>query len=221
MDLESCMKIKEEALSIYKIIEEQTEKINALEDKIKSMLPKGYWYTYDIDTSWKHPKKYSVKKVEFCKSDFLITVKEVFKKKPWPTFTGESHYYLDSFNSLNIYKTAEEAIEAHQHRICPKCGCFMMYSESTWCKSCMEERSRAAKQFNEEHQFYDPVKKHFYNVEYEDELTRNSWRGFDGRYFKIRRLDTVEVIETCNLWSDGLGENTKNLPEIEFLNTGN
>ena len=207
--------------NICGIIEEYENRLSDIEKQAKALLPKGYWYTYDIDTSWNRPKKYSVKKVSCTKfGDIIITVKEVFKKKPWPSFTGESIYYIKDFMKLNIYKTEQEAIDAHYHRICPKCGGFMMNSDKTWCVDCIKKRRLAAEQFKQSHRFYEPKRGWLYHIEYEDELTRHSNRGFNGDHFKIRRLDTGEVIETNNLWSDGGAKNIHNLPEIEFLKGG-
>lgn len=217
MSNEKIFELVSKANLINQTIEKQQNEVHNIEDQIKSMLPKGYWYTYDVDKNWHYPKKYSVKKVECGTQNARITVKEVFKKKPWPSFTGETTYYLKDFLNLSIHKTEQESIDAYYNRICPKCGCPMMNSHETWCDSCMTERKLIAKEFENSHRFYNSVNKSTYHVEYEDELTSPYERGFDGKYFKIMRLDTGEIIHTRNLWSDNIGENTNNLPEIKFL----
>lgn len=192
------------------------QQIAEIESKIKSMLPKGYWYTADIDTFWNRPKKYSVKSVSCYAHEIRVTVKEVFKKKPWATFTGEHNYTLQEFLELNVFKTEQEALDAHMHRICPKCGEFMMCSKYEWCIECMKDRKRIEDEFNAKHWFYEPNGKHVLQVMYEDELTRR--KGYDGRSFTLRRLDTNEIIHTSNLWGVRYGENYEGFPEIEIVN---
>ena len=212
-----CAVVEQEIENAKKEFEKKVKHRSYVESKIKSLLPKGYWFTYDVDTSWQHPKKYSIKNVSCDGNKIYVTVKEVFKKKPWPTFTGESVYRLEEFAKLSIYKTTEEATDGYLHRICPKCRGFMGYSRRTWCNKCMNHRDIVKKDFRTAHSYYDPKTNQHYHVEYEDELTRPSDRGFEGQSFTIRRLDTGEVIYTRNLWSDGFGENKNNLPEIEFI----
>lgn len=203
---------------IEKQVDEKQKEIDSLQHTIsvkkremKNLLPKGYWYTYDIDEKWNHPKKYSVKEV----SCGYVTVKEVFKKKPWLGFTGEHVYRLENFLNLSIHKTEEEATEARKRRICPKCGNYMGLVQTKWCRDCMKERERVADEFNSNHRFYEPITKSFYHVKYDDELTRD--RGYNGKSFVIRRLDTNEIIHTSNLWSWGSGQNVEGLPEIKFI----
>lgn len=212
-----CAIADQEIKNTKKELEKKEKHKSYLESKIRALLPKGYWFTYEIDTSWKFPKKYSIKGVSCGGERVYITVKEVFKKKPWPTFTGESVYRLEEFVKLNIYKTEEEAKYGYAHRVCPKCGGFMWYGSDTWCDKCMHQRRLTADEFAKSHRFYDPITRHQYHVGYEDELTKPSWRGYEGQSFTIRRLDTGEIIHTNNLWSDGFGDNISNLPEIEFI----
>ena len=216
IDFEKLNKLRDSATSISRSISSLEKEYEEVINEMFVLFPKGYWYTYDIDTNWHHPKKYSVKEVSVgYGGEIYVTVKEVFKKLPWPGFTGRHSFRMDEFLNLNRYKTESEAIDAHQHRACPKCGNFMMNSEYKWCNNCINERRKIREEFKKNHRFYHAPRKNFYIVEYEDELTRN--RGYGGQSFTIKRLDTGEVIRTSNLWSDGYGENTNNLPEIEFI----
>lgn len=193
------------------------KQINKYKKEIKSILPKGYWFTYDIDMSWKHPKKYSIRDVYTHNNTLYITVKEVFKKKPWFGFTGEHRYSLDGFFRLNRYKTAEEATLAYHNRICPKCGGKMGDSANAYCMHCMSERYKKKYEFEANHRFYCKSEDCVYIIEYTDELTTQL--GFEGQKFVLQRLDTKEIIETCNLWTHGkpYKEEDKNLPNIEFI----
>lgn len=214
INVERLYELGKGAKEIKQIIKAEEDKLKVFEEEAKKLLPKGYWYTCDIDSNWHKPKKYRIKNVSFgYDGDIYLTVKEVFKRKPWPTFTGEHSFSLSRFLNLAIYKTEEEAL----HRPCPKCGGAMMSSRYKWCIKCMAERDKIAHDFDEKHKFYDPIKKHFVNVRYEDELTHSCSKGYDGARFVIRRIDTNEVIYTTNLFSVGYGENINNLPEIEFL----
>lgn len=212
----SIQDIEKQVDEKQKEIDSLQHKISATKREMKNLLPKGYWYTYDIDENWNHPKKYSIKEV----SCGYVTVKEVFKKKPWPGFTGEHVYRLENFLNLSIHKTEEEATEARKRRICPKCGNYMGLVQTEWCRDCMKERERIVKEFNESHKFRDAITGNVYGVEYEDELTKAWHRGYNGKFFVIRRLDTNEIIHTSNLWSWGSGKNMEGLPEIEFITEG-
>ena len=214
-DTSKIEKLCNDASVIQKEIENYNTQLEDIYKNIKSMLAKGYWYTCDIDLYWKKPKKYSIKNIYIKDNKVDITVKEVFKKKPWSSFTGETYVPLNTFLNLNIYKTEEEAMDAYLHRICPKCGGFMLNSDLPWCGQCMKKREVARKEFDSTHRFYDPKRRHFYNVEYDDELVRD--RGYGGAKFVIRRIDTNELIMTSNLWGCGFGDNVNNLPEIEFV----
>lgn len=212
-----CAVAEQEIENAKKELKKKERHRSYVESKIKSLLPKGYWFTYDIDTSWPHPKKYSVKNVSCGGNKIYITVKEVFKKKPWPTFTGESVYCLEEFAELNIYKTAEEAKDAYVHRICPKCGGFMGYSSDKWCRKCIDDRWKKKREFESKHFYYCPDTDGCYQVGYEDELQRKSDKGFGGYRFVLRRLDTGEVIYTTNLISCYKSDAYNTLPQIEFV----
>lgn len=135
IDMEKINKLREESVNINKLIEEKEKELKKitkeLDDKnneIKNLIAKGYWWTCDIDDTWKKPKKYSIKEVRCYKSGGIyLTVKEVFKKRPWHGFTGEYIYPLDEFIKINISKTEQEAAEKYYNRICPKCGGIMKY----------------------------------------------------------------------------------------------
>lgn len=211
-----CAAADQEIEAAKNVLAQKERHKSHVEDNIKALLPKGYWFTYDIDTNWKHPKKYSVKKVS-CGRNVYVTVKEVFKKKPWPTFTGEHVYTLEEFVKLNIYKTPEEATDGYVHRICPKCGEFMGYSSRSWCNKCMANRRIVAEEFEKTHYYYVPEKESCYYIGYEDELSDPYHRGFFGRSFTLRRLDTGEIIHTNNLWSAGCSKDCEKLPHVEFI----
>lgn len=225
INMERCIAISKECEEIELIIKsyedkikEQNERLKEREKEVKELLAKGYWWTYDIDTRYHHAKKYSIKKIELGINTFYITVKEVFKKAPWPGFTGEHYYSLNDFMKLNIYKTEQEANDAYYNRICPKCSEIMKYSTSKWCNKCMHERNENRRKFIENHRFYSPEKDTVYTVGYTDELTRSQDKGFYGKHFIIQRMDTMEIIETDNLWSSYPREDYKNnLPKIKFI----
>lgn len=221
IDIEQCLELAREANVIAISIKEQENKIQNIKKKIKSILAPGYWYTCDIDERWNRPKKYSIKEVSFSSNNIYITVKEVFKKKPWTNFTGEHIYTLEKFIQLNRYKTTEAAFEAFTHRICSKCGGFMGTTHRCWCDLCIEKRFKEKEKFETSHTFYCREKDSFYKIGYEDDYSEmyHLDRGYGGRYFKLQRLDTNEIIETNNLWSWGaFGRGNKNgCPEIKFL----
>ena len=215
INVERLYELGKDAKEIKQIIKVEENKLKKVEDEAKKLLPRGYWYACDIDRNWHRPKKYSIRNVSFSDSgSILIEVKEVFKKKPWEGFTGKHLFYLDEFLKLKIYKTEEVAM----NRPCPKCQKPMMNSHQEWCYNCMKQRRIDADIFYENHKFYDPKQKRKFSVHYEDELMWPAHKGYGGQHFTIRRLDTGEIINTTNLWSDGYYEsNVDNLPEIEFL----
>jgi len=216
IDIKKCNAILKEWSEIESAINEQKEKIKIKEKELKTLLPKGYWWSYDIDTSWNRPKKYSIREISVCNGKLYITVKEVFKKAPWKGFDGKRIYLLDKFIELNIYKTEEEAKRGHYNRICPKCGGIMKYASSKWCAECMIKRENEKQIFERNHMFYHPEEHRIYQVKYTDELSY--LKGFYGRHFIMQRLDTMEIIHTDNLWSLGFCDiNEKKLPEIKFL----
>lgn len=198
-----------------KSIDALNKEIFQTSQELKEFLPKGYWWSYDVDTSWHKPKKYSIKDVTSTCYGVTITVKEVFKKKPWPGFTGEHRYDLKDFCNLHIYQTEQEAIELYPKRACPKCGNAMGWVKDTWCAACMNKRRSDAKEFEKNHKYYSPVIQCSYHVGYTDQFTRT--RGYDGHIFTFRVKETGEIIRTNNLWEDHRGPNTNNLPEIEFI----
>lgn len=226
INTEKYNKIYQEASEIYSVIknieenlEVEKQKITEKEKEFKALLPKGYWWTYDIDTRWKQPKKYSIKKVEFTSHGLCLTIKEVCKKLPWVGYKCESEYSLKEFLKINIYKTEEDAKTAYYNRICPKCGGIMKYSSMLWCAECVKERHNIEEEFNKNKTFYNPDEDNVYEVRYSDELTSYHEKGYGGKHFIIQRLDTGEIINTDNLWSCG----TKNydinsIPKIKFLN---
>ena len=197
----------------------QKEKMKHTESEIKKLLPKGYWWSSDINKNFVLPKKYSIKNVEFdliCE-DVCITVKESLKKKPWKNYDDEEYYYLEDFLKLNIYKTEEEAKKAVYNRICPNCGGVMKYTIKPWCDKCIEDRWNKMLEYEKTHVFYEPNKKLYYTMGYTDELTCD--KGFGGKHFIFKRLDTDEIIESDNLWSSCSHRGNANVPEIEFLTT--
>lgn len=215
IDMEKYNALSEKSSCIGEEIRKKKEEFDCVQKEIKKLFPKGYWWAFDIDDNWKRPKKYSIREV--C--DGYVTVKEVFKKAPWQGFTGLSNLSFERFFKLDIYKTEEEAKVAAYNRPCPKCGGPMKYGTDVWCGKCMRERYDRAEEYKKTHIFYDPKKKWEYAVGYTDELTRDIHKGFGGKHFKFKRLDTGEIIETDNLWSYGrVYENVRNLPLIEFIN---
>lgn len=221
IDINKVLELRDEAICIKKEMAVFEDKLDGIAKSVKSMLAKGYWYTCDIDKNWNMPKKYSIKEISFSEKDIYITVKEVFKKKPWPSFTGEHLYTLDNFVELNIHKTQEAALDAFTHRICPKCGGFMGKTRRCWCDKCVEKRFKEKEKFEKTHRFYCEEKDSFYYIGYYDDYAEiyNLDKGYYGEHFKFQRLDTNEIIETDNLWSWGaFGKGNKNgYPEIKFL----
>ena len=209
--------ILQECIEIDQSIKMQQKNLQNKIDEVKKILPKGYWWSYDVDKSWKHPKKYRIKEVSLVNKNFFITVKEVFKKAPWKGFTGERGYYLSEFLELSIYKTEEQAKNAYYNRICPKCGGIMKYGKYKWCDACINERHERRVEFANNHRFYYPESDSIYTVGYVDELTRNCDKGHNGKHFTIQRLDTMEIIHTDNLWVGGSYEFKDTLPKIIFL----
>lgn len=218
MNNNELLKLDSDVREIGDIINQYEAKLGEIEGEVLKMLPNGYWWACDIDYNTCKPKKYSIKGVIAKKGGVYVTVKEAFKKAPWKGYDGKHYYPLTRFLNLRRYETEQEAMDVYLNRICPKCGESMMYSEETWCKSCIDTRWKLKKEFDDSHHFYNPSDGHFYSVEYEDELTRT--RGYNGKHFTFKRMDTGEIVNTSNLWAWGRGENKNNLPEIEFLSSG-
>lgn len=216
IDMEKYNALSDKSTQIELSIKKQKEELDCVSQEIKKLFPKGYWWTFDIDPHWKRPKKYSIREI----SNGCVTVKEVFKKAPWSGFTGLSILTLEQLLELDVYKTEEEAKVAAYNRPCPKCGGPMKYTTNVWCEKCLDERRDKVDEYRRNHMFYEPNKKHIYSVGYTDELTRDIYKGFGGKRFVFKRLDTGEIIETDNLWSEAISsENTNNLPFIEFIKT--
>lgn len=210
-------KICDQRDECQKQIEEYNRQYDQINKQMINLLLKGYWWSCDIDKNWDLPKKYSIKDARMGYNGLCITVKEVVKKKPWASFTGETLFNFDEFSKINIYKTEEDAKTLYPKRICPKCGGTMGFVKTGWCKKCMDQRYKDIEEFERSHTFYCALNGNIYKVGYEDEFNESEFKGFDGKHFILRRLDTGEIIETSNLWSCGFGDNTRNLPEIEFV----
>lgn len=209
--------INEEIIEQKQKLKEMENNLAEVENKIKSLLPQKTWYAYDINR-FSHTNQYRVQKVKSNSSRVRVVVREVDDKIPYPLLE-HFDFTLDEFTKLNISKSEEKAKDLYAHRICPRCGGFMGMSRYKWCPNCMKERAAIEQEYNDSHRFYDPEQQRFYTVKYVDELTRDF--GFDRFEFTLRRLDTGEIIQTNNLWSDGYGENTDGLPEIEFIDSKN
>lgn len=211
--LNNILKLGKECAKICDTIALYQKKKKEIEDQIKSILPKGYFYACDIDSHWHRPKKYSIKNVSCdASSNIILVVKEAFKKKPWADFTGEHYYTVQDFFNLTTYKTAQEAM----NRPCSKCGGPMGNATGVWCEACMIKRRLAMQTFGHNY-FYDPKENHIVVIEYEDELIPPSVKGYGGMSFTMRRLDTNEILHTTNLQSVGYGPNVNNYPEVEFI----
>ena len=230
IDIEKIQQLDKQKHEIYKqkqaYKQQVEERLQAYDDQCakiekqtRDLFPRGYWWSYDIDKHWKYPKKYSIKSVSLSSwGEIYITVKEVFKKKPWPGFTGETLLDMDKFSKVDMYATEEEAKLLYSKRICPKCGGYMWSSKNDWCDNCIADRWKRIKDFEDAHQFYCPADENVYHVHYEDEFTSENGKGFYGRHFVLRRLDTGEVIHTNNLCACGPFQKDKDtLPHIEFL----
>lgn len=215
IDMEKYNILSEKISSIENEIEVKKKELDKVQKEILKIFPRGYWWAFDIDSNWKRPKKYSIKEV----SNGYVTVKEVFKKAPWAGFDGKSVLSFNKLLELDIFKTEEEAKSAAYNRPCPKCGGPMKYTTREWCDICRSKRFNMAKEFESSHTFYCPEVGRIFRVGYTDELTRGSEKGFFGQHFTFQRVDTNEVINTDNLWSEGFYDtNERGLPEIKFLN---
>ena len=195
IDTNKYNSLKEKSSQIAQSIKKQKDELDSVQKEIKNLFPKGYWWAFGIDKYWNKPKKYSIKEVY----DGYVIVKEVFKKAPWPGFDGLTRISFEDLFKLDICKTEEEAKVAAYNRICPKCGGPMKFTTDVWCTKCIFDRCDRANEYRKNHTFYDQNGKTVYTVEYTDELTRN--KGFGGKHFTFKRLDTGEIIETDNLWS--------------------
>ena len=229
IDLEKFFQLKQDLINSYQQesayknqVEEQLVLYNKQQEKLKKQMinvfHKGYWWSYDVDRSWRYPKKYSIKEVcSYSEKDFIITVKEVVKKKPYPGFKGEYRFDLEEFLKIDMYETEEEAKQLYPKRACPKCGKAMGFVQTELCKECMVKRKNEMREFEASHVFYHTPQGCIYIVGYENNGLKGHARGFGGQRFILRRLDNGEIIETTNLQSYGFRENDENLPEIEFI----
>lgn len=203
-------------------IKKEQGKLKYRERKIKELFPSEYWWTYDVDTSWKRPKKFNIKKVEVnSNGELKITIKESVYKMPWDGYNLEHTYTLERFNKLVKYQTEADAKNAYYNRPCPKCGGIMKYADTEWCDKCMKEREIIKKEFEKNHVFYYPEQDRIFKVKYTDEITDKyppSCKGFGGAHFTLQRVDTGEIIHTDDMFSCGHFQyNKDDLPEIKFL----
>lgn len=213
--------LREKAESVFNEKHEcQDEKeLRRIRREAKDLLPQDYFWSTDIDPFWDKPIKYSIAKVSYnsFEKDFLVTVREHLKKRI--NWNHERTQLLSDFLRINIYKTSKHAWYVYFNRPCPKCGSPMGRSTWEWCECCMKNRREIADDFRKTHTFYCAPECTIYRIEYSDELTRK--KGFEGRTFVIKMLDTDEIIKTDNLWSvskvSKLTEEIKALPRIQFL----
>ena len=206
-----------------KLIEEIDTNIKCLKakeyrisSKIKKLFPEEFW-ACEIDESYHLPLHYKIKRIHYKSGNLYVTTKDIRKKKPFDGWKGEDDLLLDDFIKINLYDSYDDALYSYKHRICPKCGGFMNLSRSIWCDKCIHDYEEYLN--TNEVNYYDQKQGRVYGVQpdVDDIVRRNFWKGYDGMYFKIRRLDTGEIIETHNLWSRGFGDNSENYPLIEFL----
>lgn len=229
IDVEKFIQLDKEQDEIYNIKREYEKQVaeqlaaydkqaKKLEKQMIGVFCRGYWWSYDVDKSWRYPKKYSIKRVYFYgRNDFLITVKEVVKKKPYPGFKGEYTFDLEEFCKINIYETEEEAKQLYPKRTCPRCGKAIGFIQTELCRECIAKLQHEIEEFEKSHIFYHAPEGRVYQVRYENSGRKGRYRGFSGKHFVLRRLDTGEIIETTDLMSCGFRENIDNLPEIEFI----
>lgn len=215
IDTNKCFELAKSAIAINNDIKEKQEALTTIEQKIKSLLPKGYWYSFDVEYFGGSPKKYRIKELKCSGQNIYIKVAKVVKKSYYNNARDERLFTLEEFLKLNVYKTEELVWSAFRARTCPKCGGIMNDAITSWCDKCMNERSQRATEFAKQHIYYCPENDIIYQAEYEDELTRE--RGFYGKHFVIQRIDTGEIIHTSNLWSSGNFNRENNLPRIRFL----
>lgn len=215
IDMEKYNALYQEASNIKDIIKTKESELECVEKELLAIFPKGYWWAFDIDDHWKRPKKYTIKEVK----NGYVVVKEIVKKLPWDGFTGENIITFAKLSNLDIFRTEDAAKKAAYNRICPKCGGAMGYTVKQWCDKCIDKRFHMRIEYEDTHVFYEPNEKIYYTMGYTDELTRDCDKGFGGKHFTFKRLDTGEIIESDNLWSSCSYRGDGNVPEIEFLNT--
>jgi hypothetical protein len=215
IDINKCFALAKAAIEINNDIQKKQEALITTEQEIKSLLPKGHWYSFDVEYSGGSPKKYRIKELKCSGQNIYITVKQVVKKSCYNNTSGERLFTLEEFLKLNVYKTEELVWYAFRKRICPKCGGVMNDAITPWCDECMNERSKMSSEFAKRHKYYCPENDIIYQALYEDELTTE--RGYEGQHFIIQCIETGEIIHTSNLWSRGNFNRENNLPRIKFL----
>lgn len=214
VDVDKYNELLEDLANIENIIAEKQAERDSVKKEMLKLFPRGYWWAFDIDETYKRPKKYSIRDV----GNGYVVVKEVFKKTPWSGFDGKTRLYFNDLIKLDVYKTEDEAKHAVYNRKCPKCGGIMGYTSNKWCNECIAARWKRAQEYEKKNTFYDPTDNCIYYIGYEDDMFPYAPKGYDGQHFVFKRLDTGEVIETNNLWSSGRDEkNTNNFPLIEFI----
>lgn len=215
--------IRETERRKLKLIDEIDSQIKSLKtkeyrisSKLKKLFPEEFW-TCEIDKHWHKPLHYKIKNISYYGDTVYITTQDIRKKKPYDGWKGVDEIMLDKFMKIGLYDSYDTALKGFVERPCPRCGNFMHTSTFPWCRKCMDtyqEYLNANEQL-----YYDAKQQRVYGVQpdIDQEVYRNFWKGYDGISFKIRRLDTGEIIETHNLWSRGFGENNENYPLIEFI----
>ena len=184
-----------------------------IQKEIKGYFPENHFWTIHQDVrGTKKPREYEIEKVRFesLERGFIVSLKYHYKSYKNQPNVRTIKMFLGEFFGATFYLSKKHAWFAYFNRPCPKCGNSMGDSEKDWCNECMEDRAKREVDFNKNHMFYHKKHKTIYLVRYTDELTRN--KGFDGKHFTIRRLDTGEILETNNLWD--MGKNKKNTNNV-------
>lgn len=201
-------------------IDEQVKYLKSKEyrisSKIKKLFPEEFW-TCEIDRSYHGPLHYKIKCISYSLGHVYITTQDIRKKKPFDGWKGIDEISLEKFLQVGLYDSYDAALYGYKHRICSRCGGFMNNSQFPWCHKCMDDYKEYLD--TSEMNYYDAKQGRIYGVQpnVDPVVYRNFWKGYDGMRFRIRRLDTGEIIETNNLWSRGFGDNDNNYPLIEFL----
>lgn len=223
-DKVAAVKNEIEEVEQYKsdVIAEIDRQLKSLKSKeyritagIKDMFPKEFW-TCEIDQHYHMPLHYKIKSISCYSDEIYIITQDIRKKKPFDGWKGEDQLTLDRFIKIGLYNSYDNALYGYEHRPCPHCGDFMGNSSRIWCDKCLDEYRQYLK--DNTRLFYDTKQRHVYGVKPDIDpiLKPYFWIGFDGHYFKIRRTDTGEIIETHNLWQYDSEENN-GYPPIEFL----
>ena len=215
--IEDFSLLTEEICELNEQMQILKEKEDCAISKIKKMFPKYFW-TCEIERYWHKPLRYKINSVECFSNKLYIKTKDVRKKKPFNGWNPENIFSLEEFLNIALYDSYDAALDGYRHRICNHCGGYIGDSDRVWCNKCIDEYGKYLE--DNARKYYDADKGHTYEVkpDIDPVLRRYFWRGYDGHYFKLRRLDTGEIIETHNLWSLRDEENVNNYPLIEFLN---